>query len=73
METMTPLAHVPKEKPHVPKNVEDAIRTLIAWAGDDPGREGLLDTPKRVFSPSTCRTLILASKRFVNWCCSEAP
>jgi GTP cyclohydrolase IA len=27
---------------------EDAVRTLIAWAGDDPRREGLLDTPKRV-------------------------
>ena len=27
---------------------EDAVRTLIRWAGDDPAREGLLDTPKRV-------------------------
>ena len=27
---------------------EDAIRTLLLWAGDDPNREGLLDTPKRV-------------------------
>ena len=26
----------------------DAVRTLIAWAGDDPAREGLVDTPKRV-------------------------
>jgi GTP cyclohydrolase I len=26
----------------------DAVRTLIAWAGDDPEREGLRDTPKRV-------------------------
>ena len=25
-----------------------AVRTLIAWAGDDPRREGVLDTPKRV-------------------------
>ena len=32
----------------VPEAVADAIRTLIRWAGDDPGREGLLDTPKRV-------------------------
>ncbi len=32
----------------VPAEVEDAIRTLIRWAGDDPGREGLVDTPKRV-------------------------
>lgn len=27
---------------------EEAVRTLIRWAGDDPTREGLLDTPKRV-------------------------
>lgn len=27
---------------------EDAVRTLIAWAGDDPKREGLADTPGRV-------------------------
>ncbi|MCR6646187.1 MAG: GTP cyclohydrolase I FolE [Terricaulis sp.] len=26
----------------------EAVRTLIAWAGDDPNREGLKDTPKRV-------------------------
>ena len=25
-----------------------AVRTLIEWAGDDPDREGLLDTPRRV-------------------------
>ena len=27
---------------------EAAVRTLLAWAGEDPAREGLLDTPKRV-------------------------
>ena len=32
----------------VPKEVAEAVRTLIRWAGDDPDREGLLDTPKRV-------------------------
>ena len=32
----------------VPDNVAEAIRTLITWSGDDPEREGLLDTPKRV-------------------------
>ena len=32
----------------VPPDVQDAIRTLIRWAGDDPAREGLLDTPRRV-------------------------
>jgi len=26
----------------------EAVRTLIAWSGDNPDREGLLDTPKRV-------------------------
>ncbi|MFP5297060.1 MAG: GTP cyclohydrolase I FolE [Alphaproteobacteria bacterium] len=26
----------------------EAVRTLLAWAGDDPNREGLKDTPKRV-------------------------
>ena len=26
----------------------EAVRTLIAWAGDDPSREGLVDTPRRV-------------------------
>jgi GTP cyclohydrolase I len=29
-------------------DAEEAVRTLIAWAGDDPAREGLNDTPERV-------------------------
>ncbi|HHY50811.1 MAG TPA: GTP cyclohydrolase I FolE [Alphaproteobacteria bacterium] len=32
------------------QEAEEAVRTLIRWAGDDPGREGLLDTPERVTS-----------------------
>ena len=32
----------------VPEDVQEAVRTLIRWAGDDPDREGLLDTPRRV-------------------------
>ncbi len=32
----------------VPDHVQDAIRELIRWAGDDPEREGLQDTPLRV-------------------------
>ena len=32
----------------VPDEVQNAIRTLIRWSGDDPDREGLLDTPARV-------------------------
>ena len=30
------------------EQAEDAVRTLLAWTGDDPSREGLIDTPKRV-------------------------
>ena len=30
------------------EEAEAAVRTLIAWLGDDPAREGLKDTPKRV-------------------------
>jgi GTP cyclohydrolase IA len=29
-------------------DVEDAFRTIIRWAGDDPAREGLIETPARV-------------------------
>ena len=29
-------------------DAEAAVRVLIEWAGDDPGREGLIDTPARV-------------------------
>jgi GTP cyclohydrolase I len=37
-------------KPRRPsrKQAEEAIRTLLLWAGEDPRREGLVDTPKRV-------------------------
>ncbi|HNP64841.1 MAG TPA: GTP cyclohydrolase I FolE [Woeseiaceae bacterium] len=37
-------------KPRKPsrKQAEDAVRTLLLWAGEDTRREGLLDTPKRV-------------------------
>ena len=30
------------------EEAESAVRTLLAWAGEDPAREGLIDTPKRV-------------------------
>ncbi|WP_024892053.1 GTP cyclohydrolase I FolE [Luteimonas huabeiensis] len=30
------------------EQAEEAVRTLLRWAGDDPAREGLQDTPKRV-------------------------
>ncbi len=37
-------------KPHRPsrKQAEEAVRTLLLWAGEDPRREGLVDTPARV-------------------------
>ena len=37
----------PIERPTV-ADAEEAVRTLLRWAGDDPEREGLLDTPGRV-------------------------
>ncbi len=30
------------------EEAEEAVRTLLRWSGDDPSREGLLDTPRRV-------------------------
>ena len=38
----------PMDKIPVPDHVQDAIRTLLRWSGDDPAREGLIDTPARV-------------------------
>ncbi|MFN0264023.1 GTP cyclohydrolase I FolE [Tepidamorphus sp. 3E244] len=42
------LAEVPKYPRPTRDEAEAAVRTLIAWAGDNPDREGLLDTPARV-------------------------
>jgi GTP cyclohydrolase IA len=44
-----------KAKKTAPKTVdqtaaEEAVRVLLRWAGEDPGREGLRDTPRRVVS-----------------------
>ena len=54
-EKVFPIAHIHYEdeigengKIVVPDEVQNAIRTLIRWSGDDPEREGLLDTPARV-------------------------
>src|SRR6187200_2676477 len=30
------------------EQAEEAVRVLLRWSGEDPSREGLLDTPKRV-------------------------
>jgi GTP cyclohydrolase I len=42
-----PFRTEPVQKP-TREEAEAAVRTLIAWAGDDPDREGLADTPRRV-------------------------
>jgi GTP cyclohydrolase I len=41
------MAKVHKLKPSQIQ-VENAVRTLLAWAGDDPDRQGLKETPSRV-------------------------
>lgn len=38
----------PKPRRPSRKQAEEAVRTLLLWAGEDTRREGLLDTPKRV-------------------------
>ena len=44
------MKKVAKFKPSAPsmEEAKEAVRTLIAWAGDDPEREGLIETPDRV-------------------------
>ena len=47
----TPLAANQNQQPAARPSAEEAkeaVRTLIRWAGDNPAREGLLDTPQRV-------------------------
>nr|WP_255726288.1 GTP cyclohydrolase I FolE [Microvirga sp. ACRRW] len=44
---LIPAADKPIDRPSR-EEAEAAVRTLIRWAGDDPQREGLHDTPKRV-------------------------
>ena len=43
--TVDPPANVPRPSR---EQAEEAVRTLIRWAGDDPAREGLRGTPERV-------------------------
>jgi GTP cyclohydrolase I len=47
MDARTKKSPAPTRRP-TKDEAEEAVRTLIAWAGDDPNREGLLDTPSRV-------------------------
>jgi len=41
-------AHSPAVSRPSREEAEEAVRTLLRWAGDNPSREGLLETPKRV-------------------------
>ena len=43
MKKVTPLTPKPTRE-----EAEAAVKTLISWAGDNPNREGLIETPKRV-------------------------
>ena len=45
--TLVPVPTRPAPRPSR-EEAEAAVRTLIAWVGDDPDREGLVDTPRRV-------------------------
>jgi GTP cyclohydrolase I len=42
------MDRTPTDPPPTQAEAEAAVRVLLRWAGDDPAREGLLDTPKRV-------------------------
>ena len=48
MSAIEPVLTTPHSERPSREQAEEAVRTLLKWAGDDPSREGLLDTPKRV-------------------------
>ena len=50
MDSITPKKKIKlaAEQKFSREEAEEAVRTLIKWAGDDPKREGLIDTPRRV-------------------------
>lgn len=48
VKTLKPAANAANPPRPSRAEAEAAVRTLIRWAGDNPEREGLLDTPKRV-------------------------
>ena len=48
MKSYSPLLDAAIKNSVEKKDAEEAVRTLIRWIGDNPDREGLVDTPKRV-------------------------
>jgi len=46
--TLVPLKMIDQKSLPSPQDVEEAFRTIIRWAGDNPDREGLAQTPARM-------------------------
>ncbi len=44
------------------KDAEEAVRNLLAWAGEDPTREGLLDTPTKRVAKATRNSSAVTTK-----------
>ena len=49
------------------EEAEQAVRTLLLWAGDDPEREGLLDTPARVAKAQEAQRIFRDDFMFIPW------
>ena len=48
IETVNAILNDEEDRRPSREEAEEAVRTLIRWAGDNPNREGLIETPKRV-------------------------
>ena len=48
IETVKTILNDEEDRRPSREEAEEAVRTLIRWAGDNPDREGLIETPKRV-------------------------
>ena len=49
MKLVKDVDQVPKKEHKISdEKAEEAVRTIIQWIGEDPSREGLISTPKRV-------------------------
>ena len=49
------------------EEAENAVRTLIRWAGDNPEREGLMDTPARVVRSTKNSLPVIAKMPLICW------
>ena len=48
MKLVKDIDNIQDQKKISDKEAEEAFKTIITWMGEDPNREGLLETPKRV-------------------------